>query len=59
MTIIPRCLFPAAVLTLAASAWPARADSPARVDWQTSWEAAQAAARETGRPIFAVIRCER
>ena len=49
----------ALALGLAALGTPAGAeDEPPGITWRTDLEAARADARESGRPLFLVFRCE-
>jgi hypothetical protein len=52
---MPRLLLGLALLLLAQSPAPAQAR---KSGWHTSYAAAKAEARKTGKPIFLVFRCE-
>ena len=46
------------VLFMPAAAFAQKGANPAKYGWQSSWEAARAEARRSGKPLFVVFRCE-
>jgi len=52
-------LLPSLLLLTAALQIPQEKAAPPPIDWLTDLDAARVLARETGRPLLAVFRCER